>query len=133
MNKSYFVHICQFLILFLGVSSIAVAQTWPNRQIKFVVPFAAGGANDLMARSAAEGASKQLNQNIIIEGTPNGLTYMITLLWCMQNGTIGFKNEEVGSCKFTYRGNINLLDDVKLIENKKPTDKISAGLIYSVF
>ena len=70
MNKPYFVRMCQFLILFLGVSSIAVAQTWPNRQIKFVVPFAAGGANDLMARSAAEGASKQLNQNIIIENRP---------------------------------------------------------------
>ena len=70
MNKLYFVRMCEFLILFLGVSSIAVAQTWPNRQIKFVVPFAAGGANDLMARSAAEGASKQLNQNIIIENRP---------------------------------------------------------------
>jgi len=70
MNKPYFVRISEFLILFLGVSSIAVAQTWPNRQIKFVVPFAAGGANDLMARSAAEGASKQLNQNIIIENRP---------------------------------------------------------------
>jgi len=73
------------------------------------------------------------NQNIIMEGTPNDLTYMITFLLCMQNGSIGFENEEDGICKFIYRGNINLLDDVKLIENKKPTDKISAGLIYSVF
>jgi hypothetical protein len=48
------------------------------------------------------------NENIIMEGTPNDLTYMITLLWCMQNGSIGFENEEVGSCKFTYRGNINM-------------------------
>ena len=43
------------------------------------------------------------NQNIIIEGTPNDLTYMITLLWCMQNGSIGFENEEDGNCKFIYR------------------------------
>lgn len=47
------------------------------------------------------------NENIIIEGTPNDLTYMITLLWCMQNGSIGFENEEDGICKFVYRGNIN--------------------------
>jgi hypothetical protein len=42
------------------------------------------------------------NQNIIMEGTPNDLTYLIMMLWCMQNGTIGFKNEEVGSCKFIF-------------------------------
>jgi len=46
-------------------------------------------------------------ENIIIEGTPNDLTYMITLLWCMQNGSIGFENEEDGGCKFVYRANIN--------------------------
>ena len=48
------------------------------------------------------------NENIIIEGSPNDLTYMFTLLWCMQNGSIGFENEGVGSCKFTYRVNINM-------------------------
>ena len=47
------------------------------------------------------------NQNIIIEGTPNDLTYLIMMLWCMQNGTIGFENEEDGNCKFIYQGNIN--------------------------
>jgi hypothetical protein len=46
------------------------------------------------------------NENIITEGTPNDLTYMITLLWCAQNGSIGFENEEDGNCKFTYGGNI---------------------------
>jgi len=30
------------------------------------------------------------NENIIIEGSPNDLTYMITLLWCMQNVSIWF-------------------------------------------
>ena len=48
----------------------AQAQAWPNKPIKFIVPFAAGGANDLMARAAAEGASKQLKQTIIIENKP---------------------------------------------------------------
>ena len=47
------------------------------------------------------------NENIIIEWIPNDLTYMMTLLWCMQNGSIGFENEEDGNYKFTYRGIIN--------------------------
>jgi hypothetical protein len=47
------------------------------------------------------------NQNIIIEGAPNDLTYLFMMLWFMQNGSIGFENEEDGNCKFIYRGNIN--------------------------
>jgi tripartite-type tricarboxylate transporter receptor subunit TctC len=35
-----------------------------------VVPFSAGGANDLMARSAAEGASKILGQPVVIDNRP---------------------------------------------------------------
>jgi hypothetical protein len=47
------------------------------------------------------------NQNIIIEGTPNDLTYMITLLWCIQNGSIGFENEDDGNCKMIYLKELN--------------------------
>jgi hypothetical protein len=46
-------------------------------------------------------------ENSFIEGAPNDLTYMITLLWCMQNGSIGFENEEDGNYKFVYRGIVN--------------------------
>ena len=42
------------------------------------------------------------NENIILEGTPNDLTYMITLLWCMQNGSIGFENLEDGNSSIIY-------------------------------
>jgi tripartite-type tricarboxylate transporter receptor subunit TctC len=48
----------------------ALADEWPTKPIRFVVPFAAGGANDLMARAAAEGASKELGQPVIIENKP---------------------------------------------------------------
>ena len=47
---------------------------WPSRTIRFIVPFSAGGANDLMARAAAEGASKRLGQTIVIENKPGGST-----------------------------------------------------------
>lgn len=46
------------------------------------------------------------NENIIIEGTPNDLTYLITLLWCMQNGSIGVENEEDGNCKLVYMSDL---------------------------
>jgi len=46
------------------------------------------------------------NENIIFEGTPNDLTYLIMMLWCMQNGTIGFENQEDGKCEIVFKAEI---------------------------
>jgi tripartite-type tricarboxylate transporter receptor subunit TctC len=56
--------------------SAAVAQTpaWPTRPIRLVVPFSTGGANDLMARAAAEGAAKALGQTIVVDNKPGAGT-----------------------------------------------------------
>lgn len=52
-------------------STYATAQgNWPTRPIRLIVPFSAGGANDLMARAAAEGASKVLGQPVVIDNKP---------------------------------------------------------------
>ncbi|CAG2130249.1 hypothetical protein LMG31506_00778 [Cupriavidus yeoncheonensis] len=46
------------------------ADAWPGHVIKFVVPFTAGGANDLVARAAADAVSKRLGQPVVIENHP---------------------------------------------------------------
>ena len=43
------------------------AQDYPNRPIMLVVPYAAGGGNDVMARIVADKMSKTLGQQIVIE------------------------------------------------------------------
>ena len=45
----------------------AAAQDFPSRPITLIVPYTAGGGNDLMARTAAEKMSKTLGQQIVIE------------------------------------------------------------------
>ena len=45
----------------------ANAQAWPDKQIFFIVPFAAGGGTDTFARPLAAQLDKQLNQRILIE------------------------------------------------------------------
>lgn len=54
----------------IALTTGAAAQTWPEKPIRLIVPFSAGGANDLMARAAAEGASQQLGQPVIVENKP---------------------------------------------------------------
>ena len=43
------------------------AQDYPVRPITMVVPFAAGGPTDIIARATALGMSKALGQQIVIE------------------------------------------------------------------
>lgn len=48
-------------------ATIASAQQWPQRQITFVVPFAAGGGTDAFARPLAAQIDSQLGVRVIIE------------------------------------------------------------------
>ncbi len=49
-------------------SAFAVdAQTWPDRPLRLVVPFSAGGTNDLTGRVVAEKVAAALGQPIIVE------------------------------------------------------------------
>jgi tripartite-type tricarboxylate transporter receptor subunit TctC len=43
------------------------AQDYPTKNIVMIVPFPAGGPSDIVARIAAEGMSRHLGQNIVIE------------------------------------------------------------------
>jgi tripartite-type tricarboxylate transporter receptor subunit TctC len=45
----------------------AAAQTYPTRPIKFIVAFAAGGPNDVLARLVAQHMSMRLKQTILVE------------------------------------------------------------------
>jgi tripartite-type tricarboxylate transporter receptor subunit TctC len=45
----------------------AAAQTWPTRPITIVVPLAAGGASDVIARILADALRMQLGQSVIVE------------------------------------------------------------------
>src|SRR5437763_11616253 len=51
----------------LVASSAALAQDYPTRPITLVVPYAAGGGNDAMARTVADKMSRTLGQQIVIE------------------------------------------------------------------
>lgn len=51
----------------LGASPLALAQAWPARPIRLVVPFPAGGPTDNFARLYAQGLSQQLGQSVVVD------------------------------------------------------------------
>jgi len=51
----------------LLVSGMASAQGWPNRPIRLIVPFAAGGPSDVVGREVAARLQENLGQTIVVD------------------------------------------------------------------
>ena len=58
----------------LLMATAAAAQTYPTRQIRLVVPFAAGGPADLLARVIADEMSKDFGQQVFVDNRPGANT-----------------------------------------------------------
>ena len=52
----------------------AQAQNYPTRAVELIVPFAAGGGTDFLARLVGEGLSKRLGQSFVTLNRPGGNT-----------------------------------------------------------
>jgi tripartite-type tricarboxylate transporter receptor subunit TctC len=58
-----------FWVLVLGIAT-AHSQEWPQKTVRIVVPFPAGGSADLIPRIAAEKLAQQWGQAVIIDNRP---------------------------------------------------------------
>jgi tripartite-type tricarboxylate transporter receptor subunit TctC len=59
--------------LFAGAAR-AQSGSWPNRPVRLIVPLAAGGPTDTVARVVADQLSKMWGQQVVIENKPGGGT-----------------------------------------------------------
>ena len=59
------------LLLFMACNA-ALAQTFPQKPIRLIVPFAAGGTTDMVARMVADPLGKLLGQTVVVDNKPGG-------------------------------------------------------------
>ena len=64
---------------------LASAQTYPSKPVKFIVPYAAGGLPDSVARIVAQKLTERLGQSVVVDNKPGG------------NGVVAYQNLMLGT------------------------------------
>jgi len=87
----------------------ALAQSYPTRPVQLIVPWAAGGGSDTVARIIAAGLEKELGQpvNVVNRTGGNGMTGHSAIATATLDGyTLGLATSEIASYKVLGLGDI---------------------------
>jgi tripartite-type tricarboxylate transporter receptor subunit TctC len=89
--------------------------TWPNRPVRFIVPLAAGGGLDFVARLTAEYLSRAIGQQVVIENR-TGAGGTIGIDTAIKSAPDGYSvlvtNDNVASAPYVLRLNVDYLKDL---------------------
>jgi tripartite-type tricarboxylate transporter receptor subunit TctC len=69
MNKAIWIAVASFAFA-AGASAPAPAQEWPQRPIRIIVAFGAGGGADIICRILGQAMQERLGQAVVIENRP---------------------------------------------------------------
>jgi tripartite-type tricarboxylate transporter receptor subunit TctC len=74
IQKALFIAVAIAVVVFLGSAMVTPlgAQTYPNRPIRFILPFPPGGATDILGRIIGQKLAERLGQPVVPENRPGG-------------------------------------------------------------
>jgi tripartite-type tricarboxylate transporter receptor subunit TctC len=74
------VSLALLFLVSLGLGSQSLAQDYPTRPVRLIVPYSPGGPTDIYSRLLAQGLSESLKQPFVIENRPGAGTVVGTYL-----------------------------------------------------
>lgn len=131
----------------LLAAPLAFAQTYPTKTIKFVVPFPAGSATDVVGRVLAEAMGKELGQNIVVDNkagaqgtigatevknaSADGYTFLVTTSTTQAAVMSLLKKVPYDPIKdFTPIGKIATTPFVLIVNEKVPASDLKSFITY---
>jgi tripartite-type tricarboxylate transporter receptor subunit TctC len=78
LPRRNFLHLAASAAALPAVSRTARAQAYPTRPVRWIVGFAPGGGNDIVARLMGQWLSERTGQQFIIENRPGAGTTIAT-------------------------------------------------------
>ena len=130
-----------------GLAPAAMAEDYPTRPVRIIVPFPPGAGNDLMGRLTAEALTKRLGQSVFVEnkggaGSQIGLDLVAkskpdgyTLGWGASDGitilpavraSVPYKVPD----SFSYIARITLLPSIVAVSPKLPINSMAELIAY---
>ncbi len=70
MRAGTFARLALFLLVAVGMAEPAVANGWPERPVRIIVPFAAGGSSDVAARILGQHLTSAFGEQFLVENRP---------------------------------------------------------------
>jgi tripartite-type tricarboxylate transporter receptor subunit TctC len=72
LPRRKFLHLAASATTLPAVLHVTWAQTYPNRPVRMIVPFAPAGTSDIVARLIGQWLSERLGQQFVVENRPGG-------------------------------------------------------------
>jgi tripartite-type tricarboxylate transporter receptor subunit TctC len=135
-------------LLLAGLSSVALAQTYPNRPVHVYVGYAAGSGPDIQARIVSQALTAALGQSFVVENRTgaNGTLAARAVVQAAPDGyTLLFSSASIAPTPFVYKNlGYNLLTDLTpvvtvgeldgifmLVDGKSPIRSVPEFIAYA--